>query len=323
MKLTLLLLLIGSAAALATTEEKLSHRFSVQPGATVVVDVDFGAIDVSTNATSEVVVQVWRKIDQKKKADEELFLRENPVQFTQERGTVTIRSRGKRPWPWSGGPREQNEARYTLTVPAQINARLKTGGGEVQVADLTGEAKVESGGGGLSFARMHGLLDANTGGGSVKAGDCTGRIFLHTGGGGLEVAGGAGSLEARAGGGLLSVRDFSGSAHVSTGGGVCTIERVQGEVEASTGGGPINAVLPAGVADRVKLSTGGGSINVSVPGTAAFNLDAETSGAGVSTDLPVTITGKAQEGRLRGWVNGGGKTVELRSGGGSIHLKKL
>jgi len=73
----------------------------------------------------------------------------------------------------------------------------------------------------------------------------------------------------------------------------------------------------------VKLSTGGGGISVSIPTTAAFTLDAKTSGGGVSTELPVTVVGKLAHGHLEGPVNGGGKAVMLRSGGGSIRLKKL
>ena len=97
---------------------------------------------------------------------------------------------------------------------------------------------------------------------------------------------------------------------------------MDGVVDGSTGGGSISAVLPSELSETVKLSTGGGGISVSVPKTAAFNLDAKTSGGGVSTDLPVTVVGKMEHGRLQGPVNGGGKTVQLRSGGGSIHLKK-
>jgi DUF4097 and DUF4098 domain-containing protein YvlB len=82
-------------------------------------------------------------------------------------------------------------------------------------------------------------------------------------------------------------------------------------------------VLPSEIAADVKLSTGGGGITVSIPTTAAFNLDAKTSGGGVSTDLAVTVVGKMEHGRLEGPVNGGGKPVVLRSGGGSIRLKKL
>jgi hypothetical protein len=110
---------------------------------------------------------------------------------------------------------------------------------------------------------------------------------------------------------------------VTSGGGGVTIERVEGAVNASTGGGSISAVLPSELGDAVNLSTGGGGISVTVPGTAAFNLDAKTSGDTVSTDLPVTVVGKVEHGRLQGPVNGGGKLVQLRSGGGSIQLKKL
>jgi hypothetical protein len=101
------------------------------------------------------------------------------------------------------------------------------------------------------------------------------------------------------------------------------IENVDGEVDASTGGGSISAVLPSELSGTVRFSTGGGGISVGVPASAAFNLDARTSGGGVSTDLPVTVVGKIEHGRLQGPVNGGGKLVQLRSGGGSIHLKKL
>ena len=88
------------------------------------VEVDFGSINVSTNATSEVVVDVWRKIGRRNKADEEAFLRDYPVAFAQEGNTVTIRSHGKTRWFGSSGRRSSNEAKYTITVPSRFNARL-------------------------------------------------------------------------------------------------------------------------------------------------------------------------------------------------------
>jgi DUF4097 and DUF4098 domain-containing protein YvlB len=312
LKPTLAFLLLTSLAALAATEEKLHQQFPVQPGGTVVVEVDF-----------EVVVDVWRKIGRKKTADEEAFLRDNPVKLTQEGNTVTIRSHGKTSSSWSWSGRNQNEAKYTITVPARFDARLKSGGGSIEVADLTGEVRAQTGGGGLSFARLHGPLDGDTGGGGIKAGACEGKLAFRTGGGGLEVTGGSGSLDGRNGGGSVTVREFQGSVRVSTGGGGVTVEKVQGAVEASTGGGSINAVLPSELSDTVKLSTGGGGISVGVPATAAFSLDAKTAGGKVSTELPVAVTGKMEDGRLQGPVNGGGKVVELRSGGGSILLKKI
>jgi len=81
MKLSLLLWAAFCCAALAATEEQLNRHFAVQPGGKVVVDVDFGSINISTNAGNEVVVDVWRKIGRKSKAAEEEYLKANPVEF--------------------------------------------------------------------------------------------------------------------------------------------------------------------------------------------------------------------------------------------------
>jgi hypothetical protein len=321
----LVLSLIGVSAALATTEEQINRRFTVQSPGTLVLEVDFGSIKVSTNSTSEVVVDVWRKVKRKKKVDEEAFLKESAVQFTQEGSTVRVRSHREQKDRWSSfwsGP-NQTEAKYTITVPAQFGAQLGTGGGGITVVDLTGEVKARTGGGNLSLARVHGPLSGNTGGGGVEAKDCEGTIKLSTGGGGAHLDGGSGSLDLSTGGGGVGARNFDGPVQLRTGGGDLAVEHVTGEVNGSTGGGSVTAVLPSEIAADVKLSTGGGGISVSIPTTAAFNLDAHTSGGRVSTELPVAVVGKMQEGRLQGPVNGGGKVVVLRSGGGGIHIKKL
>jgi DUF4097 and DUF4098 domain-containing protein YvlB len=321
----LLLWVLGASAALATTEEQIHRSFAVQPGGTLVVEVDFGSITVSTNATSEVVVDVWRKVKWRKKADEEAFLKDSAVQFAQEGTTVTVRSHRENRSNWSSfwGGASTMDARYTITVPAQFNGQLKTGGGGITVVDLAGEVKAHTGGGGLSLARVFGPLAGDTGGGDIRAKDCEGAIKLNTGGGGVHVSGGSGSLDLRTGGGSVSARKFDGPARLDTGGGDVVVELVTGEVSGSSGGGSVRAVLLSEVAGDVKLSTGGGGIIVSIPTTAAFNLDAKTDGGHVSTELPVTVVGKMEEGRLEGTVKGGGKAVVLRSGGGNIHLRRL
>ncbi len=129
MKLIPIMLLAGCLTALAETEEQINKRFPVQPGGKLVVDVDFGSIDISTNATSEVTVDIVRKVSRRNKASEEEFLRERPVTFSQDGNTLTIQSRakGKISWSWRGSQR--TEGKYTITVPAQFNPKLKTSGG--------------------------------------------------------------------------------------------------------------------------------------------------------------------------------------------------
>ncbi|HEX7618679.1 MAG TPA: hypothetical protein VF480_08170, partial [Verrucomicrobiae bacterium] len=141
MKLTSILLLLTSCAALAATEEQIKTNFNVAPGGSLVVDVDFGSIDVATSATDEVSVDVWRKVTRKDQAGEEQFLRENPVQFLHEGDTVTVRCRhkpDKNRWFNWGSRGNQNEGKVTIRVPARFNAGLDTSGGAIAVSDLAG-----------------------------------------------------------------------------------------------------------------------------------------------------------------------------------------
>ena len=320
----LVLLLLACATALAATEENISKTFPATAGGTVVVDIDFGSIEVSSNAAgSEIGVEIWRNVTRRDKAAEETFFRENPVQFMAAGNTLTIRCRTKERHHWFSGWHNRNEGKFTLRVPARFNARLNTAGGGISVSDLTGEVKADTSGGGLDFARLHGPLNGTTSGGGIHVADCQGTIRIDTSGGGIEVTGGGGSLDGHTAGGGVAVRTFNGPAAVDTSGGGVTMENVNGKVAALTSGGPIRAVLLSPLPGEVTLTTSGGGVTVSVPETAPFNVDAETSGGEVTCDLPVTVQGKIERDRLKGPVNGGGPGVVLRSSGGGIYIRKL
>lgn len=323
MKSILMLLLASSYVAFAATEEHIQKTFALDPGGTLVVDVDFGSIDVTTNSESAVAVDVWRKITRRRTADEEAFLRDNPVKITQDGTMVSVRSRSSKKLSWSTGWRNRNEAKYTVRVPARFSARLNTSGGGISVSDLTGDVKAGTSGGGLRFARLQGPVDGNTSGGGIRVDACEGDIRIETSGGGIEVFGGSGSLKGHTSGGGVTVKDFEGSAGVGTSGGGLTLEKIKGSVTGTTSGGPVNAVLLSPLPGTVTLSTSGGGVTVKVPEKAAFDLDASTSGGGVTCELPVTVQGKIERSRLKGTVNGGGETLTLRSSGGGIQVKKL
>src|SRR5882724_9147328 len=110
-------LIVLPLAATGATEEQINKKFSVKPGGTIVVDVDFGGIEVGTNGTSEVLVDVWRKVGRNSKSAEETFLKDNPVKFSQDGDTVTITSKSRSKSSWSLLGRNSNEAKYKITVP--------------------------------------------------------------------------------------------------------------------------------------------------------------------------------------------------------------
>jgi DUF4097 and DUF4098 domain-containing protein YvlB len=323
MRLSSILLLATCFAACAETEEQINKRFAIQPGGTLVVDVDFGAIDVATNGTGEVVVDVLRRVSRSTKAEEEEFLAQRPVTIAQEGNTVTIQSRAKSRINVPARGKQRTEGKYTITVPAQFNVQLKTAGGAINVSDLTGTAKTGTSGGELKFARLHGALDGGTSGGAIRVVDCEGTQRVKTSGGGIDVSGGAGSFDGNTSGGAVAVRGFRGMVQVGSSGGGITIENVAGKVEGRTSGGPISASFESPLSEELKLATSGGRVLLRLPENSAFDLDASTSGGSVSSDLPVSTTDKPSRSRLKGSVNGGGKPVVLHTTGGSIQVRRL
>jgi hypothetical protein len=325
MKLTLFLLTLTSCAALAATEESTNKTFQVSPGGKLVVDVDFGSIDVTTNSTNAITINAWRKVTRGSAEEEQKFLSENPVVFVQDGNTVTVRDRSKtkEKFHWFKGSHNRNEAKYTIQVPAQFNAQFSTSGGGISASDVTGEVKADTSGGGLQFARLHGPLNGDTSGGSIHVTDCEGPIKIDTSGGSIEVTGGAGTLNGDTSGGSITVKNFKGPASVDTSGGGITIENVAGKIKGDTSGGSIHAVLLSPLPGDVNLSTSGGGVTVKVPADAAFNLDAESSGGGVHCDLPVTVQGKREHDQLKGQVNGGGPVLRLETSGGGVYVEKL
>ena len=325
MKMTLLALALASFTALAATEEQTNKTFQVASGGTLVVDVDFGSIEVNTNPTDAVAINVWRKVSRGSAEKEQKFFSDNPVVFVQDGNSITVRSRSKvnEKSHWFSSFKNRSEAKYTIEVPAKFSARLNTSGGGITASNLTGEVKADTSGGGLRFAQLHGPLTGDTSGGGIDVTDCDGPIKIQTSGGGIEVSGGSGSLDGETSGGAITVKTFKGPVSMHTSGGGITMENIAGKIKGETSGGSIFAVLLSPLPGDVSLFTSGGGVTVKVPADAAFNLDGETSAGGIRCDLPVTMQGKAHSNRIEGPVNGGGPVVKLGSSGGGIQVQKL
>src|SRR5437588_3040944 len=101
--------LLGFSSALALTEESIHKDFTVKPGGQVVVDVEWGAILVSTNNKSAVTVDVQRKVGRSTEKEELAYINANPVEFSQSGDTITIHCRRKTSSNWNFRGKTKNE----------------------------------------------------------------------------------------------------------------------------------------------------------------------------------------------------------------------
>ena len=127
-------------------------------------------------------------------------------------------------------------------------------------------------------------------------------------------------MDAKTSGGRIDVRNFSGDAEVRTSGGNLTLQRVTGKIIGKTSGGSIRASIRDAVIGDVRLETSAGNIDVSLPVTATVDIDASTSMGEIFSRLPLETANVGRE-RLRGKLNGGGKSVELKTSVGNITIE--
>ena len=321
--LTIFTLVSLATFASAASEENIHETRPAKSGGTLIVDVDFGSIDVAPGENDKVVVDAHRKIQASSKEKEEEYFKAVPITITTEGDKVIVRaihqrdSLGKQLWRMFGHTR--TDARYTLRVPSNFNLDLDTSGGDISAHDLTGKVKVDTSGGDLNFGQIHGEIHADTSGGNITAKDCDGTTGLDTSGGRIEVTGGRGNLNVDTSGGNVTVLNRLGDTKVESSGGKLRLGNISGKLNAETSGGSVSAILPSPVTGDVRLETSGGSITVLTPANAALTIDAETSAGGVRSDLPIARSSTESD-SLKGTLNGGGTKLVLRSSAGSIEI---
>jgi DUF4097 and DUF4098 domain-containing protein YvlB len=151
-----------------------------------------------------------------------------------------------------------------------------------------------------------------------------GKVNLRTGDGKIEVASLKGDMELHSGDGSVTLDSVDGKLHATTGDGHISASGRFDELELKTGDGHVDVRATSGssLAAGWRLETGDGSVSLEVPGDLAADVDLHTSDGHIDLDMPVTITGMQHQNDVHGKLNGGGSQLTIRTGDGSIHLRK-
>jgi putative adhesin len=149
-------------------------------------------------------------------------------------------------------------------------------------------------------------------------------VDLHSGDGNIRVMDVKGMLLLESGDGDIEARGTDGSIKAHTGDGNINITGVYADLDLRTGDGNIEAEARVGskMNSRWSLRTGDGNLELRVPDGFSADLDAHTGDGHVSLEIPVTVEGTVKESTVRGKLNSGGQTLELRSRDGNISLLK-
>ena len=154
----------------------------------------------------------------------------------------------------------------------------------------TSNVNARSGDGSIDIERITGHVQLQSGDGSIRARDLTGDVDVHTGDGSIALDGKFATLKATTGDGSVRIRADAGS-------------NAAGEWIVTTGDGSITLEIPDGFNGDLDAHTGDGRVRVE--------------------DVTVSnVTGEMRRNSLRGQLGSGGKLVKLRTGDGSITLRR-
>ena len=172
--LLLALFSVMAATPAKSETENVDKSFPVKPGGALTIESDQGLIKVETWDKQTVEVLVEKKVRKQKQLDG------FKVNFDQKGNDIFVEGDGDR--------NNKVSVKFIIKVPREFNLDLKTGGGSIGVADISGEVKVNTSGGSISIGNVtQGNVDANTSGGSIKVGDVDGNLKVDTSGGSIRL----------------------------------------------------------------------------------------------------------------------------------------
>jgi len=291
------LLAVVALAPRVSASEWPSKTYTVSGRANVRIDTNDGSVRVTTSDTKTVEFRV-------EYAGYELD-KNLHIESHQNGDQVELVARVTGHWGFSWGTNSRR-LRIEVRMPKDADLNAHTGDGSVEASSINGNVAVE------------------TGDGSVRANSLTGTIDLHTHDGSINVDTLKGDIKLRTGDGSIEGRELDGKLEADSGDGHI---RVAGRFDGlliKTGDGSVDTrVLPGSkMASSWNIHTGDGSVDLSLPGDFQANIDASTGDGHISVGLPVTVEGTFSNSQLHGKMNGGGQSLTVHTGDGSIRLSK-
>jgi hypothetical protein len=277
--------IVGSDLALARYVVRDEKHFPVAGKPEVVLSTFDGSIEIRPWDKPDVQVVV-----EKRGRDKEDVAVIN-VQASQNGNRIEVTvSEPKNTGGFNIHFNNHRSAKLIVSLPASSDVAAKSGDGSIDIEQVTGRVQLRSGDGAIRGRLLAGDVDAHTGDGSIKLDDVKGSLNVDTGDGSITIGGTFTKVHARSGDGSVTIQAESGSTP-------------NADWDITTGDGSVTLALPDGFGAELDAHTGDGGIRIN--------------------DITLSnVTGKIGRNTLRGRLGPGGPNLRVRTGDGSITLKR-
>jgi DUF4097 and DUF4098 domain-containing protein YvlB len=194
-----------------------------------------------------------------------------------------------------------------VRMPKNADLQLETSDGRVEVSDLNGNIIVHTSDGAIKASQLSGTIDLRSNDGDIAVEALTGTFKLHSGDGKINAT----HLD-----GICNASTRDGSIHVAG--------RFD-SLDLKSGDGAVTARAEPGsnMSSNWSITTQDGGVEVAIPKNLPAKLDASTRDGHIILGLPVSVEGNVDQKAVRGTINGGGPTLLIHTGDGTIHLNGI
>jgi DUF4097 and DUF4098 domain-containing protein YvlB len=278
--------IVGSDLARARYVERDEKHFPVAGKPEVVLSTFDGSIEIRPWDKPDVQVIVEKRGRDK----EDVAVIDVQASQNGNRIEVTV-SEPKNSGGFNIHFNNHRSAKLIVSVPAASDVAAKSGDGSIDIEQVTGRVQLRSGDGAIRGRSLVGEVTAHSGDGSITLDGVNGTLNVDTGDGSITLGGMLANVHARSGDGSVRIQAEPGS-------------------------------MPNADWD---ITTGDGSVTLALPDDFGAELDAHTGDGGIRmVDITLSnVTGQSGRNTLRGRLGPGGRNLRVRTGDGSITLKRF
>jgi len=318
------LLILGLSPTSSIAKEKFEEKFektvALAKDGKVYLSNIAGDIDVKTWDRGEVKIDALKvsKHSSMDKAKEYAGLVK--IEVTEEGGTLSIMTK----YPKNGPKNMSVSVDFNLMIPAGATADINSVSGDLTLANIGGAAKAETVSGDVTLEKIGGALKGKTVSGNVTVMGAAKGAYCKSVSGDVKVDDVVGDAELQTVSGTIEAGSVKGSITAeNTSGDVKLIDVTDAKViKAKTLSGDVDYVGVIYSDGSYNFKSHSGDVLLTVPSDAAFDLEAKTFSGSIESDFEITLTGKISKKELKGSVNGGGATLEVKTFSGDVHMKK-
>jgi hypothetical protein len=194
-----------------------------------------------------------------------------------------------------------------VRMPKNADLQLDTSDGHVELSDMKGNIVVHTSDGAIKASQLAGTIEIRSSDGDIDADTLTGTFKIHSGDGKISATHLDGKCDASTSDGSIHVAGRFDSLDIKSSDGAVTARAETGSTMSS----------------GWNIKTTDGRIDLDVPKALQANLDASTRDGSISLGLPVSVQGEIGKKAVHGTINGGGATLYIHTGDGSIRLNGI